>query len=220
MKNPNYGQQQKMKKLGPVELAEYCQKNDFAMPQTSVPVSGLVAQPVAPMPETTVVLTPVSDHEVEQPQTEQAPSVVTTVTTSPAACESADDSEEKESEGILELASRQFFALKNRLEQNAAHSVLNWDEMADLEATLFPFYSEKTVEVVPPKVAELPPGQRWAMVIGEPMNRTQKFIRFIEDANDAPHKMLYVNHHSARMMGRKLRVKPNPNENQGGYIVA
>lgn len=217
MKKPNYGQQMKMQRLDPVALAAYCKENDFALPQTTVPIGGLVAEPKAPEPAPEVVLTPVSDHVAElPPSTTEAPLDLSVVLT-----EAIEAEKKSGARMALEQAARLFYALKSRLEQNAAHSVLNWDEMADLDATLLPF-KEVEPEAVPvvPKSPDLPPGQKWAIIVGEPMNRTQKFIRFLDDEKDAPFKVLFVNMSAARMMGRKVRTIQNPNQNQGGYILA
>lgn len=213
MKKPNYGQQQKMKTLDPVALAAYCNEKGLEMPQTSTPVAQVIQHPHEPPVE-----------EKPAPITVQEPSVVTSVTVTPPV-ETPPEPKSRpfslsEEQIQLTAASNRFFDLKDHLIQNAAHSVLNWEEMADLEAILQPHRRREREINVKPAVIELPEGQRWAMIVGEPMNRCQKFIRFQDDEPAAPHKMLYVQYSQQRFMGRKVRVKKNPDETVGGYILA
>lgn len=134
----------------------------------------------------------------------------------------------------LKAAAWAFKRLYRRLEENAAHSVLNWDEMNEVNVLLTPFMPTAEEEAAAlleggvggkPAEEKLPEGERWATIVGEPMNRMQKFIKFAGDEATAPYQILHVKAdygfmHPNRMIGRKVRVKKGGDERTGGWVLA
>lgn len=71
-----------------------------------------------------------------------------------------------------------------------------------------------------PVLDPLPPGVRWATVIREPANRNMKLVKFLDDGTEdiAWVRSREVERMQGRMEGERLKLIPNPDSFQGGWI--